>query len=399
MQFAKIVGATLAIAGAPAIVSAGDWLPARPASSIGEQSPWLLGDWDGARSSLQERGIDFQFGYVGEFGYNPVGGFEPKLRYADQYSAGVTFDLDRLLGISDAKFQTTFTQRTGRNLTDDAEIGALQEVQEIYGRGQTIRLTDFWYEQSFANRLIDWKIGRMPVNEDFASFPCDFQNLTFCGSDLGNLVGNYIYNWPISQWATRARVNLRGFGYFQLGVYDVNPKYLGVDDQVLPVFFNHSTGALIPLEIAWLPGFDGGRLPGSYRIGAWYDTSDADDVAQDIDGGLLALSGLPARKRHGRYGAYLSVQQKVSDNVSLFLNVVMADGRTSFTDRQIAAGLVYSGPLKTRPEDDLGVALGTTHINDRVFNDTGRGSSEYAFEVSFDYPHPLQTRLHPMNRL
>jgi porin len=25
--------------------------------------PWLLGDWDGARTALQRQGIDFQFGY------------------------------------------------------------------------------------------------------------------------------------------------------------------------------------------------------------------------------------------------------------------------------------------------------------------------------------------------
>ncbi len=267
-------------------------------ASGGNNEPWLLGDWNGLRTDLKDRGIDFQFGYTGELAFNPTGGFESRAAYADQYSAGVTFDLDSLVGIPDAKFQLTLTQRTGRNLSDDARLGTLQEVQEIYGRGQTIRLTDFWYEQQFANGLIDWKIGRMPVNEDFGSFPCDFQNLTFCGSDLGNLVGNYIYNWPISQWATRAKVNLTGFGYIQVGVYDVNPKYLGVDDQVLPVFYNHSSGALIPVELAWLPALDGGRLRGSYKIGAWYDTSGADDV----DGDLFTLTGLPARRHRGRYG-------------------------------------------------------------------------------------------------
>ena len=93
----------------------------------------------------------------------------------------------------------------------------------------------------------------MPFGGDFAAFSCDFQNLTFCGSDPGNIVGDYIFNWPISQWATRVKLALNGFGYFQVGVFDVNPKYLGVQDQVLPVFFPGSTGALVPVELAWLP--------------------------------------------------------------------------------------------------------------------------------------------------
>lgn len=358
-------------------------VPSDPAATASE--PWLLGDWNGLRTDLKDSGIDFQFGYTGEFATNPTGGVESRAAYAVQYSAGVTFDLDRLVGIPDAKFQVTLTQRTGRNLSDDARLGTLQEVQEIYGRGQTIRLTDFWYQQQFANGLIDWKIGRMPVNEDFGSFPCDFQNLTCCGSDLGNLVGNYIYNWPISQWATRARINLTGFGYVQVGIYDVNPTYLGVDDQILPVFYSHSSGALIPVEVAWLPGFNGGRLPGSYKIGAWYDTSEANDVAEDINGRLFALSGLPARQHQGRYGGYLSIQQQVTNNLSLFLNIVVADKRTSVTDRQIAAGLVLTGLFDERPEDDVGFAVGTTHVNSRVSTSDDPRNSEYAVELYYTY--------------
>ncbi|MBB3562780.1 porin [Rhizobium sp. BK512] len=369
------------------LAHAGDAIPpaSQPKAVASEPEQWLFGDWNGARTDLRDRGIDFQFGYVGEFAVNPGGGIETKARYADQYTAGVTFDLDRLLGVPDAKFQVTLTQRTGRNLSDDALLGTLQQVQEVFGRGQTIRLTDFWYEQQFANGLIDWKIGRIPVNEDFAAFPCDFQNLTFCGSDLGNLVGNYIFNWPISQWATRAKININGFGYFQVGVYDVNPKYLGVDDQVLPVFFSHSTGALIPVEIGWLPQFANGALPGSYKVGAWYDTSSADDVSRDINGDPFELTGLPAQQHRGRYGAYLTFQQQVSENLSLFLNAVFADKRTSVTDHQVAAGLVYKGLFDSRPEDDIGLAVGTTHVNSRAFAPNNPGGSEYAAELYYTY--------------
>jgi porin len=366
---------------------AGDVTPRASDSTAAatEPVPWLLGDWGGARTRLKDRGIDFQFGYTSESAYNVTGGVKNEFSYTDQYSAGVTFDLDRLLDIHDAQFQVTLSQRTGNNLSAAAQLGTLQQVQEVYGRGQTIRLTDFWFDQKYADGLIDWKIGRLTVGEDFASFSCDFQNLTFCGSDPGNLVGNYIYNWPISQWATRAKVNLNGFGYFQAGVYDANPRYLGLDGQVLPVFFKHSTGAIIPVELGWLPTFGGGTLPGSYKFGAWYDTSTADDVVDDINGDPLALTGLPARQHHGRYGGYINFQQQVTDDLSLFLNVVMADKRTSTTDRQIAAGLVYAGLFKSRPKDDIGFAAGTTHVNSRVSDEEDIQGSEYAFELYYTY--------------
>jgi porin len=268
--------------------------PPAMADDPAPQHPWLFGDWGGLRTKLQDKGVDLQLGYTSEIALNALGGTGTEITNTDQYTAGITLDLNKLVGLPGATFQTTFTQRTGRNLVDDANLGTLQLVQEVWGRGQTTRLTQFWFDQSFDQGLVDWKIGRMTFGEDFASFSCDFQNLTFCGADPGNLVGDYIFNWPISQWATRVKFSLGKTGYVQAGVYDVNPRYLNLENEVAPVFFSGSTGALIPVEFAWLPSFDNGRLPGSYKIGGWYDTSTADDVVDDVNGDLIALTGQPA---------------------------------------------------------------------------------------------------------
>jgi porin len=208
----------------------------------------LTGDWGGVRTDLAKAGIDFQLGYTSELAYNAAGGTKNQLSYDDQLSFGATFDLDRLFGVHDAKIQLTITDRNGRNLSDDAQLGTLQQVQEVFGRGQTWRLTQFWYEQKYFSGLLDWKIGRLTVGEDFASFTCQFQNLTFCGSQPGNLVGNYWYNWPVSQWATRVKVNIDGVGYIQTGAYQMNPGFLNVDQAVLPNNPSGTTGVMIPVE-------------------------------------------------------------------------------------------------------------------------------------------------------
>jgi porin len=368
---------TLVIAAALCgMARAGD---AADGNAASEPSPWLFGDWNGERTRLKDRGIDFQFGYTSEIAYNASGGTRRDAAYADQYVAGVTLDLEKLVGLQAAQFQATFTQRTGRNLVDEVDLGTFQLVQEVYGRGQTTRLTQLWFRQQYFDGLLDWKIGRMGVGEDFASFSCDFQNLTFCGSNPGNIVGDYIYNWPISQWGTRLKVNIEGFGYVQAGVYDLNPAYLGVSKALLPVSFSDSTGALIPAEAAWLPTFNG--QPGSYKVGGWYDTSEAYDV---IDGG-------PDR---GRYGAYINFEQNLSERLKLFLNAVVTDRRTSTIDAQAALGMVYTGLFDARPQDDVGLAIGTTHMNDRVSDQEGIEGSEYAAEVYYTWrPTPaLQIR-------
>jgi porin len=359
--------------------------------------PWLLGDWNGVRTNLRSAGVDFQFGYVGETAGNAAGGVRRQMAYADQWAAGATLDLGRLGAIRDATVQVTFTDRNGSNLSDDAGLGTLQEVQEIYGRGQTARLTRFWYNQKFADGLVEWKIGRMPFSEDFAAFACDFQNLTFCGAPAGNIVTSYIYNWPISQWATRLKFNFADIGYFQFAAFDQNPKYLGLQQALLPVFFAGSTGVLVPAEFAWLPRFGG--LQGSYKFGGWYDTSLAADALRTDNGGA-ALA-----QTSGRYGAYINFLQQVTYTdaanggggcLSLFFNATAADRRTAVVDAQFAGGLMYTGLFATRPNDDIGVAVGKTHVNSRVswfeMSQYLAGSgpaptrrSEYAFEAYYTW--------------
>jgi porin len=111
---------------------------------------------------------------------------------------------------------------------------------------------------------------------------------------------------------TRLKFNLTGFGYFEFAVFDDNPKYLGVQDELTPVFFPGSTGALIPVELGWLPTFGNGTLPGSYKIGAWYDTSNAPNVV-DIAGTVAATNpGVPVVSSQGRYGDYISTSSNRS---------------------------------------------------------------------------------------
>ena len=190
-------------------------------------------DWDGFRSDLFEKGIDFRIGYVSETATNVQGGDEQLWRYSGQLTFAGTFDLQKLLGLDQAQFKVTITDRNGRDLSADANLDSLQQVQEIYGRGQTWRWTQFYYDQKYIEGTLDWKVGRLDPGEDFAAFSCEFMNLTFCGSTPGNIVGDYWYNWPVSQWATRLKASFDGFGYLQLerlrgqSKVSVDPKRIG----------------------------------------------------------------------------------------------------------------------------------------------------------------------------
>ncbi len=331
----------------------------------------LFGDWNGGRPRLEDAGVQLSLGYTSEAAHNFSGGQAELTCYTDQWLVGATFALERLWGWQGATLRVTYTERNGDDLGADAEIGNAMLIQEVYGRGQTLHLTQFWLEQSLLEGRLLWKVGRVTVGEDFAAFSCDFQNLTFCGAQPGNLVGDYWLNWPTSVWGTRLRMTDAEFAA-QAGVYQVNPQY--VDDAWAREngwrlsFPSGTTGALIPLEFAWAPRPAG--MAGNYKLGAWFSTAGADDVFEDVNGDPLVLTGLPPRWRGSRRGVYINVQQQVSGTTgeagaSLFLNATQADRNTTTYDRQVSAGLVYAGPFGRR-RDMLALALGATHVNSKL---------------------------------
>jgi len=101
----------------------------------------LLGDWAGVRSQLHRQGVDFALEYGGQFAYNPAGGTSHRGDYADQSVVGAEFNLDKLFGWHDATFKAIITDRNGTNLSGKANLGTLQQVQEVYGRGSVPRWT------------------------------------------------------------------------------------------------------------------------------------------------------------------------------------------------------------------------------------------------------------------
>jgi len=338
-----------------------------------KDSPWMLGDWGGTRSELLEKGYDFTLGYTGEMGSNLHGGYshDRAARYSDQFTFGVNMDLQKILGWHDTEFQLTVTERHGDNISNDRindpRVGGFTSAQEVWGRGQTWRLTQMWIKQKYFDGALDVKFGRFGEGEDFNSFPCDFQNLAFCGSQVGNWVGGIWYNWPVSQWALRVRYNLNDELYAQVGVFEQNPSNLESGNG-FKLSGSGTQGAVMPIELVWSPRVNG--LKGEYRAGYYYSNAKAQDVLKDSNGTPAAISGAAYRSSSSKHGLWLGAQQQVtalasdqSRGLSLFANATVHDKKTNAIDNYVQAGVVYKGPFDARAKDDIGFALARVHVN------------------------------------
>lgn len=356
----------------------------------------LAGDWSGTRTRLIDQGVTITSQYKSEAAYNASGGDRHTAREAGEFDIGASFDLDKLIGLHGATFKTTATWRRGQDLGAASGIDPLMQVQEIYGRGHTWRLTQFWYEQTIGKH-VNLKLGRSAPGEDFAAFSCDFMNLSFCGAAPGNLVGDYWFNWPISQWTARLRLS-DGDRYVQTAVYEVNPRNL--EHRFTLGYLHGATGVLVPLEVGWQPRLDVAGRPGSYKVGGWYSSTDADDIFFDVNRQPQIVTGAEPLRRSGRYGGWINLEQQVTGTaqdghsltgMTLFLHLTRADRRTSFLDNQITVGAFFNGLFPSRPKDVVAIAFARTHVNSRaaeaqrLSGDESIQRAEYAAELFYEW--------------
>lgn len=347
------------------------------ASAFDSSSPWMFGDWNGKRTELQQQGYDFSFGYTGELA-NVLDSKKTSnhgTEYADQFSLGAHLDLSKIAGWDDTEAQITITERNGHSLsqTSSALDGHLSSTQEIWGRGQTWRLTDLWIKKKFFDQALDIKVGRFGEGEDFNSFDCDFQNLALCGSQVGNWVGDQWYNWPVSQWALRVKYNWQPNLYTQIGVYEYNPENLERGKG-----FNLSTdgshGAIIPAEVVWSPKWGTQALNGEYRVGYYYSTADAAEINN------------PQQTSHKQGGWLVAKQQltRVNDQsyrgLSGFINLTLHDSDTNTVRNMQNIGLVYKGPFEQRPQDDVAIGFARIEVNGDLDTDQ---DEEYNTELYY----------------
>ena len=375
----------------------GDLSPANEQGDTQRPPPGLAGDWFGLKSLLSDAGIGITGRYGSEAAWNYSGGRRRDAVETGQFDVGLLIDMRKLAGI-DGTFQATVTYRRGHDLDQRAGLQTLQQVQEVYGRGQTFRLTQFWYEQSLLSDRVDLKIGRTAPGEEFAAFSCSFQNLSFCGSQPGNVVGSYWYNWPVSQWGGRLRLNLNSFS-LQIAAYEENPRNL---DKAFTIGrFSGATGALLPFEIGFVCGGESGGSVGAYKIGGWISTANTPDVLRDVTGRPIVLTDLPPLERSSSHGIWINMQQQITgrsekgksvSGLSIFLNATQADRSTSTIDSQVAIGLFEKGLLPWFTEDVLGLGFARTHVNSRVakgerLSGQPAQDAEYEAEIYYGF-HP-----------
>jgi len=350
----------------------------------------LTGDWDGKRTALADKGIKFDASSNLDIAYLADGGYAPRQdpTYVSQFSLGSTLDLEKLINVDGVSVRVIIMARQGQSVSveqiSDPQAPQLANVQANYGRGNSgTRLAELSIEKNFSNAVTSIRVGRFAMGTYFNVMSCDFQNNSFCGAQMGKWQGSKWINAPVSQWAVMSKYSFNPEAFIQFGVFEYNPKNLE-ENEGWNLDTKDADGFNIPVELVWQPKNAVNDLPGIYRIGAFYNTSDEADNQKDI---------VTGESEDNTYGVWGGVEQQLSSrnlpNQGLygFMNFSFHNKTTNKIGNMQQVGLKYIGLLDTHANDIFGLAINRISVSDRFRANYSNinEDAEYNFEINYSY--------------
>jgi len=220
------------------------------------------------------------------------------------------------------------------------------------------RLWEAWYDQAFG--ALDVKLGQQSIDNEFMV------------SQGSGLFVNTMAGWPVipsydlygggpvyplAALGVRLRAAL-GHTTLLGGVFDDDPgggAFKGDAQAMDPRGgrFSLTNGALVIAEIQHHGALGG--LPGTYKIGGWYDSASFADPRQ---------SGV---RRGGNVSLYAVADQtlwrKGARSLGIFIRVMGAPGDRNPVDFGLNGGATLAAPFAARPNDSAGVDVGIAHLS------------------------------------
>ncbi|KNH05796.1 Carbohydrate-selective porin [Candidatus Burkholderia brachyanthoides] len=373
----------------------------------------MLGDTGGLRPWLGKYGVTFQLTETSEYLANVRGGLGRGGAYDGLTTATVGIGTQKAFGLPGGQFNISALQIHGTNLSI-RYLGTLNTASGIEAEATT-RLWELWYQQSFLNKRVDVKIGQQSIDQEFitSTYAATFINTMFgwpAPPSYDMPSGGPAY--PLSALGLRVRGQITPSLTAFAGVFDGDP--LGNNpDNLHGTNFNLHNGTLFIGELQYainqpsdgeMVGANSNTLPGTYKLGVWYNNNRFDDQRFDNTGASLAdpASSGTAKSHHGNYSFYAVADQMVwrpadePRSIGVFARLMGAPGDRNLVSFATNAGVVMKAPFKGRDNDSVGLAVTYikvgSHVHDvdldtRNFLGTSYGvrTQETTLEATYNY--------------
>ncbi len=324
---------------------------------------------------------------------NLAGGVKTGATMQGVTTGSLEIDTGKAFGLQGGTFHVTGLQIHGRSLSP-YYLDNLQAANGNEGEDAT-RLWELWYDQAFDYGNADVKLGQQSIDNEFivSKYSGLFVN-TMAGWPLipsADLFGGGPA-YPLASLGARIQAKPSDNTTILAGGFDDNPGGGGFNDDAQALDgtgakFNLKTGALFITELQYSinepavgqlvradqPPPSG--LPGTYKIGFWYDTGAFADQRFGTDGLSLAnpgSNGTP-RRHNGNYSLYgvadQTVWQSAADgarSLNIFARIMGAPAAQNLIDFSVNGGVTLTAPLPGRDNDQAGLDFGLGKVSGRA---------------------------------
>ncbi len=139
-------------------------------STAAARTPWsswsmATGGWNGLRSRLEAKGLSFSADLIQDFSANLSGGSRRGGVERSLFNAGLSADLDSILGLKGGSAFAGFHAHRGGNGSDlTGDIQAFSNIDAPH----FARMGEVWYQQLLAGDRVRVKLGGVDANSEFA---------------------------------------------------------------------------------------------------------------------------------------------------------------------------------------------------------------------------------------
>ncbi len=333
----------------------------------------LAGDPFGVRTALRDLGVTLEPTLWVIYQQNYKGGVETHNAddVAGKWHYELTFDFQKMGLIPGGSFRTRLIQSWNDGIQD--EVGSLTQPyysagssgDHYFGDNACILADKWWYQQEWLDGKVELRLGKQQAYKDL------FDANAFAG-DYGRQFMNRALYWNTTV------PGVKGIGAY-LRVRPVKSFYV-------------SAGAFDPQQRTTRTGFDtafhgrawftgyaetgvspefqtaGGRLPGNYRFGLWYDPV-VRTVYRDTLGGARR-----APREGGDVGFYTSMDQMLwkenpdrddDQGLGVFFRYGWAPDDARLIGHSWSVGLQHRGLIPSRDADVLGFGFAQSILSRR----------------------------------
>ncbi len=345
----------------------------------------LLGDPTGGRTRLAAHGLSFGLNEQAEVISNATGGTRRGAVFEGLLAMSVGLDTEKAGLWPGGIFNASAYQIHGRGLSLNNLGNNGNTVSGIEALRGTM-LFELWFEQYTADKSLSVRVGQFGVDQEFMI------------SQYGGLFINHTFGWPtlpsadlpsggsafpVAALGARARYAPRSDTSILLAVLNGDPAGPGNGIPQLRdssgTAFRLNDGVFVIGEVQYaLNGGDAATgLPGTYKLGAWYDSQPFPDQRTNSLGASLAdaSNGLGAattgRIRRNNWSVYATADQLIyrepgtkDQGIGLFTRMMGAPGDRNLVNFYVDAGVTWKGALPGRDSDTAGIGFALSRTSD-----------------------------------